>query len=328
MNYLNTLRALTVTILLQCSHACIAGCSSSLYNYSATIPATSISVPMNKTPGPIGNVISLPAGQSVTVSCSGGGNFYTMLRLGTPLTPSSYSADIYETNVPGIGVKFWDDFSGTVIIGNDLSNWYFQGASSWHGGNWLTNVKMQFYIIGPVTPGTVNLAGLSVESWLNNSLTTSGGANYNRLNIQGLVPVTVAACETPDITVKLNSHASSEFPTVGSTSSEVPFNFEMKNCDAGINTINYTFTPGPGINIEGTGTSQALSLSSDSTASGLGIQMLYKNGDLVPLKTKTKFTGYSGAGDYTIPMKARYIRTGNIQGGTANSSVEFTMTYE
>lgn len=73
-----------------------------------------------------------------------------------------------------------------------------------------------------------------------------------------------------------------------------------------------------------------LSLRTGSTASGVGVQVLNANDTQVTFNNPITYTGYSASlgGDYVIPMKARYIRTGDVAPGTANSAVEFTMAYE
>lgn len=305
-----------------------AGCnvSGGTYSYSATLPTQTFNIPKNKATGPIGSVMPIGAGVSRTISCSGGAT-YTHLKFGTALTPSSFSG-IYKTNVEGIGIKVWDDFLGTVIVDNDIKRWYqVSGGSSYSGGAWLTNIKAQYYIIGPVSAGTVT-PNIIVEAWANTATTTSGGARYNMLTMTGSAVIQAAACETPDISVDMKKHASADFPSVGSTSAATPFNFTINNCDAGMTSVSYTFKPAAGVTLNGSGAGQYISLKSGSTASGVGVQVQYENGTNVPFNTKTKFTGYSGAGNYTIPMRARYIRTGIVKGGTANSAVEFEMAYE
>lgn len=99
--------------------------------------------------------------------------------------------------------------------------------------------------------------------------------------------------------------------------------------------VKFTFKPAAGITLVNSGTAaQHLSLKSGSTASGVGVQVLYQDGTLIPFNTASDITLSSGynattGGSFTVPMKARYIQTAStVAGGTANSAVEFTMTYE
>ena len=307
-----------------------AGCSGGpTYSYTVTSPKQTLKMPRDITPrGPIGSVMSIAAGSGVDVSCSGGAT-YTYLKFGTPLELSDIP-DVYKTNVPGIGIKVWDDFGGTVVVGNDLKRWYNPG-NNFSGDAFLTNIKMQYYVIGPVETGTVSLP-IIVEAWINNSTaSTSGGARYNVLNWNGSADITGYACETPDIQVNIGTHDRGIF-IQNATSPTKSFDFKINNCPSGIAKVSYLFKPAPGVNIVGTGNNQYLTLDSSSTAKGLGIQVLYENGNNVPFNTKTPLTGYNTAGgSFTIPMKARYIRTrdvGDVEVGTASTTVEFEMWYE
>ncbi|MGK9176076.1 type 1 fimbrial protein [Yokenella regensburgei] len=224
--------------------------------------------------------------------------------------------------------------SGTPIVTlTDIPQyWYSWPASATSAENRIAGINVQFYIIGPVSSGTVTLPSPMVAAWANTGTGDTGAVRYSELRINsGNVVVKAAACKTPDIQVDLQKHASTEFTAVGTTSPATPFNFEIKNCDPNINSVNYTFKPGPGVTLVSAGNNdQHITLDSTSSASGVGIQVLDAYDTPVPFNTKITYGGYNKTtgGSYTIPMKARYIRTGAISAGTANSAVEFTMTYE
>lgn len=319
--------------LLAAEHSAWAGCSSSTTIVNKTFSSTgaaSFSVARDVAPGtPIGPRYGSYAGTGTQVTCTNG-TAYTLLKFASTMTPTSF-ADVYETNVPGIGVKVWSDFQNTVYVGNNAKMWYSPGGSStsgYSGNAWITNIYFQFYVIGPVTPGQVALPLPTVQAWLNTSTTsTAGGANYNALSMTDKVTATVKACTTPSFTVNLGKHKATEFAGVGSVSSSTPFNFQLNSCLAGMDSVSYTFQPVTSL----IGTpAQHITLDGSSTASGVGIQMLYDNDTPVPFNTRTRFTGYTGAaGSFSIPMRARYIKVAErVQPGTANSSVVFTMTYQ
>ena len=308
-----------------------AGCSSTTGSYTVTSPKQTFTVARNKTLGPVGTVMSIGPGPQVPLTCSVG-TTNTYLKFGALLEPSA-TPGVYKTNVPGIGIKVWDDFSGNVVVSNDLQKWYnVTTGSSYSGLAFLTNIKMQYYVIGPVETGTVLFpSNITVEAWANSTASTVGGVRYNILNWNGSAAVTAAACETPDIDVNLGTIDRGIF-IKSATSPTKSFNFKINNCSTGITTVSYLFKPAPGVSIVGTGNNQYLTLDSSSTAKGLGIQVLYDNGNNVPFNTKTALTGYNTAGgSYTIAMKARYIRTrnvGDVEVGTASSTAEFEMWYE
>lgn len=311
--------------------------------HSFKLPSTAITVSHNQTPGPIGSVISTSAGSAASVTCTGGG--IQMLKFETPMVQSEYNAEVYKTDIPGIGVKVWNDWANdgwpgaqNITLSNMLQYWY-----DWHGGksnsNFITNVKLQFYVIGPVTAGTVSLKTPTVGAYSNTSVSETGAVRYAVLNITGSFEIKIRACKTPDIKVDLGKHSRSDFANLNATSAATPFTFAINDCDPKMNSVHYTFKPAPGITVGGTGANQHITLDSSSTARGFGIQVLYDSGagnTLVPLNTKTKFTGYSTSAtttrSYTIPMKARFIRTASnaadVSGGSASSAIEFTMSYE
>jgi len=255
-----------------------------------------------------------------------------MFKFSTMRTPVDGLPNVYETNVPGIGIIVWADFQIAMNVGNTLTPWWKIAAGGNHG-LYISNVKMQFYVTGPVSSGTVTFSGPFVESWGNSPLPIATGAlKYAEMEVNGSVSIQSSTCETPNISVDLDKHLSSEFSGINSKSTAKAFNFEIKKCDPGMNSVNYTFKPAAGVTLKQAGTSnQYITLDGSSTATGVGIQVLYENDTLVPFNSKIKYTGYNKTtgGSYTIPMKARYIQTAStITGGTANSAVEFTMSYE
>lgn len=281
--------------------------------------------------------VGTPIGSEITVAnvelygyttCTGGA-VYTLLRL-NPNWSASTITNVYNTSIPGIGVKVSEDFAIPVLtLRPALQKWY-QALDNFVGGAKLFGIKVQFYVTGTVVSGEYP-AETIVEAWMNNVISTTGGANYVTLKLPAIT-VKALTCETPNVSVNLYKHLSSEFSGINSKSAAKAFSFEIKNCSSGMNSVNYTFAPAAGITLKQAGTSnQYITLDSSSTATGVGIQVLYENDTLVPFNSKIKYTGYNNTtgGSYTIPMKARYIQTAStISGGTANSAVEFTMSYE
>lgn len=310
-------------------------------NVSVTL-STSLSIARNAPIGPIGNELLITNGSSSTkIDCDWGpdNKTYFMDQLISPGSTTSTSS-VYQTNVPGIGIKVRvsDILGGSILytVENTLTSLgYIDKAASTVTTNiatvQLNKVYVQFYITGPVTPGDITFNSPMLKAVVGpNYMSDDGALTYSNLTITNSIPVTVLACETPDITVDLKKHDSSDFPRIGSTSAATSFNFTIKNCPTNLNSVNYTFKPASGITLKGSGDDQYLTLDGDSTASGVGIQMLYGDGSSIPFNSKTEYTDYvaSTGGDYTIPMKARYVRTGTISPGTANSAVEFEMSYE
>lgn len=329
------------TCLLAQADECRFADGYTVQNVSATL-STSLSIPRDAPIGPIGNELLITNGSpSTKINCDWGpdNKTYYMDQLISPGSTTSTSS-VYQTNVPGIGIKVRaSSVFGTstlYTVKSTLTSFgYVDKAESTSTTDNITaqlyKVYVQFYVTGPVTPGDIVFNSPMLRAAVGpNDMSENGILTYSNLIITNSIPVTVLACETPDITVDLKKHDSSDFPRIGATSAATSFNFAIKNCPANLNSVNYTFKPASGITLKGSGDDQYLTLDGDSTASGVGIQMLYGDGSSIPFNSKTEYTGYvaSTGGDYTIPMKARYVRTGTISPGTANSAVEFEMSYE
>ena len=174
---------------------------------------------------PIGSEITVPASSSGSITCSGG-TTYALLRLNPDWSASSI-ANVYNTSIPGIGVMVWDDFLTPVFtpLTNNVQKWYSPGID-YNGYANLTNIKVQFYVTGTVVSGEYP-AETIVEAWMNNVISTAGGANYVTLKLPAIT-VKALTCETPNISVNLDKHLSSEFSGINSKSAAKAFNFEIK----------------------------------------------------------------------------------------------------
>ncbi|AKL11851.1 TPA: type 1 fimbrial protein [Kluyvera intermedia] len=249
------------------------------------------------------------------------------------MTESPYPG-IYNTNISGIGIMVWTEvYPPNIVVKNNLGSYHHGFGDGFFEAAQHFLIKAQLYVTGPIGDEADALdLNFTIEGWNNTTRnSTEGGVEWSRLTITGHVPVTVKSCETPDILVDLKKHSKPDFTTVGSTSAATPFNFEIKKCSKDMAAVKYTFKPAAGINLVNPGASnQHVTLRTGSTASGVGVQVLYANDTLVPFNTAVKYTGYNASlgGDYVIPMKARFIRTGEVTPGTAESAVEFTMAYE
>lgn len=332
------LKTAVVLMLLMYVHVTHAGCT--VYRYgsrTANFGSKSFVVAKNQTPGTI-------IGESITLSGTGpNSSLYTSIncqnrsfffyqRYSSFMQEAKDYPGIYKTNVDGIGFKL--KTSNSIFVGNNMNKW-----NQWYNAHGCINCDLnatsstyilEFYVIGPVKTGTVVLNGRYVTGY-GDDRDSGSGQTLGYFSIIGSAEFKSASCTTPNITVNLNNHAASDFASVGATSAPVPFNFEINNCDPGLTSVSYTFQPASGVTLQGSGNNQYLTLDSSSTASGVGVQVLYEDGvTAVPFNEKTTFSGYVKAtgGSYTIPMKARYVRTGTISPGSANSAAEFVMAYE
>lgn len=143
----------------------------------------------------------------------------------------------------------------------------------------------------------------------------------------------VAACTvtTPAIAVTMPKTYTYRLPKVGSTDGETSLATGL-NCDPGVKvytTLTDVSTP--------LNTTTTLSLSPDSTAQGIGYQILY-NATPVNFGVDSSVPGNPGqfvlmpvpttGGVLSVPLTARYIRTGKIGSGSVNGKATFTMSYQ
>lgn len=331
------LNAMMTLLLIFLSRTAWSSCSVYQYGYlTASFATKTFTVPKNKSA--VTPIAIIPLSGSTTpgktsyayIACSGR-NIYRYQRLVGGAGSSEYTG-IYKTNLDGIGMKLIAP--GGYVAGTTPNKWDYWYNSSPPCATCVLGATpysytLELYAIGPVTTGNVVFNGTYITGYGNDS--DSLGSTMGYFNISGTVKFIAASCTTPNITVNLGKHTAADFSIVGSGSAPVPFNFEINDCDPGLNSVSYTFKPASGVTLQGSGNNQYLTLDGSSTASGVGVQMLYEDGiTAVPFNSKTAFLGYNTTtgGSYTIPMKARYVRTGAISAGTANSAAEFVMAYE
>lgn len=332
------LKVIVILSLAIVSRTALAGCSVTKYppSFIAKVSA-SFTVAQNQKPGTtIGSAISLttsPAYGLGRVDCASSAYYLYFYQISSTMVPSGVvaidnNAMIYKTNIDGIGIQIKSNAG--IVVGPSATLWQSPYCYNCHDLSALPAYKLQFYVTGPVQTGDVSLNSL-INGLINDRNTSSGATYYGYLSITGTVKFKAGSCKTPDISVNLGKHSADSFTSVGSTSAPVPFNFQINECDPGLATVSYTFKPASGVTLEGAAGSEYLTLKGSQKAGGIGVQMFYDDGVTpVPFNSKTAFSGYetTTGGSYVIPMQARYVRTGKVSAGPANSAVEFVMAYE
>lgn len=275
---------------------------------------------------PIGTVLYdtngwIGGGKALSVSCSGKPVWFSDgFRGGMVKTALEH---VYETGVPGIGVKVsWSNNGrnppATMNGGRymqdppaemTISNTTYVPAQQW----WIQLIK-----IGPIESGTFQIkpARVFYHNLLTNELTfTPSQLVFNK---QG------CRLQNPSITVKLPVSNLHHFKGVGSSAWERAFDVSLE-CDPDIRisyqidgqqVVDSVLRNGPGANM----------------ATGIGVQLL-KGGDAgTPLvlgaKTHHMNMGSSG-GVSQIPLIARYYQTDpDIVPGAVMATATLTLFYE
>ncbi|WP_213296949.1 fimbrial protein [Paraburkholderia sacchari] len=144
-------------------------------------------------------------------------------------------------------------------------------------------------------------------------------------------------CTTPDVNVPMGTFKTADFPAIGSLSpgQAAPVNIQLLNCPGGaavsgtqagqIHSIQYRIDP-----TAGTLATNVAALTGTPSATGVGIQLFTASGGVFPLSTLQTLSGYNSAtgGNYTIPLTARYYRTGPVTAGPADTAMTLTISYQ
>lgn len=314
--------AITTVLAVASQPARAGGCT-----YASPFTQQTITVPLSGTilvprDAPVNTIlyqVNGPNFGTVTMArCSSSGTQYADL-LTQPY--ANLGGNVFATSVPGVGVKILT-WGGSNY---PLSAAYVGSAPISFNSTNGPAIRYVFVKTGPITPGSISATDVPTARFsLDRSLTLLTTV------ISGSVNFVVGSCTTPDVSVPLGSHLTSELTGPNTVTAAANFNITLAGCPAGMNSIQYQVDPAPGITVVNAANS-VVSLDSGSQAQGIGVQLLNGTGGVFPLSTRNTFTGYNSStgGSYAIPMKARYYQTGATVGpGTANTSMTLTMTYQ
>ncbi|HCB1501502.1 TPA: type 1 fimbrial protein [Klebsiella michiganensis] len=231
------------------------------------------------------------------------------------LTLSPQGNGVYNTNVPGVGIRMTSP-SGKVLPYDAPIN----------ANNYVVingdGIKAELIKTGDISGGTLDTGVLARASVANQFYITN-------VTLNGTNTVTSMACSvtTNDVDVPLGQHKKSEFSGPGSATGWKAFNIGL-DCDksARINVqIDATQDPS---NIAGV--MKLDSASGDMAATGLGVQLYFVPDDSAVQFGQSRFYYTSpNGGSETVQLKARYYQTTSaITAGTANATATFTLTYK
>ncbi|WP_413506562.1 fimbrial protein [Serratia proteamaculans] len=265
-------------------------------------------------------------------SCSRGGSSIGRIMQGSPTN----FTNVWSTNIPGIGIRLYREagsvsnfyphdirFSGNTNV--TLNGGYFKidivkTAAQTGTGQLTTGLYTNYYMDGsgpglPLLQSIVDANSLTIVTSTCN--VDSGSKNK---------------------VVNLDSVTAASFGGVGSTQGEKAFDINI-NCVGGVGENLLPGTAGQGIvNVRFDYTQDPSnapgvikSETGVNTASGVAVQLLagnttqpIKNGDAV----NAGRTIPNQANTLTLPLKARYYRTGStIKGGNIKSTAVFTIEY-
>lgn len=288
---------------------------------SITFTLPSVTAPRDKV---VGSILSARSDSSTNVIASGDTCPFVQQTevFGVPVPGMS---NTYQTNVPGVGVKFG------VTQGWNGGYVYAPSTTNAAPGQILSvrhYRKAEFVVTGQLSQGTVIDPPYMVVTYSGSCFPT---VSY-RVDISGgqttFTPHTCTVLSS-HVNVVLPDVASSDLKVVSSTKGDTPFTIDLE-CTAGSN-VYVTLTDKNDLSNR-TG---VLSLDPSSTASGVGIEISMREQkirfgpDSAVAKTENQvFVGASDPSLGSIPFTARYISKGNIKAGTVRATAMFTMSYQ
>ncbi|WP_323120878.1 fimbrial protein [Burkholderia alba] len=232
--------------------------------------------------------------------------------------------DTYQTNVPGIGVRFFTTagWNGSWEQAPGSSTYY--PPSSYAATAWYTSAAL--VVTGQVGSGrltslpsmTIALSGSCFPTVTRTQTIAAGSV---------IVPTTCTVT-TPSIAVTLPNVKAGDFSGVGSTKGDTGLRIGL-SCRAGAD-VNVTLTDAtdPG------NTSNLLTLASGSTARGVKLRVLY-NGSPVAYGPDSAVAGNlnqwrvgPSSSVTSVPLTAQYIATDTVLPGIVKGIATFTMSYQ
>ncbi|WP_058910087.1 fimbrial protein [Entomohabitans teleogrylli] len=269
-----------------------------------------------------------------------------------------YSGKIYNTGIAGVGL--------VVSQGSNIfpySTTYSGFSEYTHQFSHSVNLEYAFIKTGPVSPGSVSSSQLPTFSVTFSATDNSGTTNIKWLDINftGFLAVNAPTCNATeaDKVVNLGQWPASRFAAVGNGSDWVDSSLTMI-CDAAFygsggeygqtlayDSINLIENGAPQVTanrgnhwgirfssltgeIDASRGIIALDSSMGDNASGIGIQLSSTADDSGIADLNTGWAGAIdlGSNNFRVPVFARYIRTGNVTGGSANGKVIYTISYQ
>ncbi len=267
-------------------------------------------------PGTVLQDVSVPTDSIAFAQCGAPGqsnrSVYGGARVGSSVTPNTFA-----TNIPGIGLAFYDkQGSGSPRFWGDGNGGVHAGYWGWDG----SRLGVKLIVTGPIGVGDVPAGSVFAQLKLDGLVTTT-------LKTTGF-KITTPACSVPSINVDMGALTVNRFSGIGSTAGDTPFDLRLNTCPQGGTGIYYRFDPTTQV-VPGTGDSVA-TLNGTSGATGIGLQLLDGTGNPLSFGKTTKMAGYAGAaGNYSVPFRARYYQTAaSVSPGIANASITVTMSYQ
>ncbi|QIR21622.1 fimbrial protein [Enterobacter sp. SES19] len=264
--------------------------------------------------------------KEVAIDCTG----EAQIRRGyLSLTESDAREDVmpgvYQTNVPGIGIR-------AASSNEQLPNYndedlvrpmhYIGSTHGYSHGVSTFRATAQLVITGDIQEGYLDTSRLTSMDILGNVVI--GEMRFSPASVR----ITTNTCNLVDrnIYVPLKTVNVQDFDgQYSEILTDSSFKIEITDCSAGTK-IDYQFTSAGSTGVKN---GNILGIAAgDSAAAGVGIQILDKNNTVLQFdQNYTAITSTQDKIPVEIPLKARYIKTGEVKAGKVDSVATFEVFY-
>ncbi|WP_432652183.1 fimbrial protein [Providencia rettgeri] len=220
-------------------------------------------------------------------------------------------------SIPAAGINSAFNWKRSLPYNKAYLAWASPGGISW-----AVRLRKDGRVIQSGDLKSGNLA----ELYQTNSLPSYSRWSFSTLRVPVNFKIVVLSCTLKNTvpTINLGDWYDTQFPTVGSTSSEVDIPITL-NCLAGTN-IKATVVGTSGVINASQG---HIGLSGTDKATGIAIQLVDANKNPIPLGSKQTIKSNVAAGEHIFGWKARYIKTADkVTPGSANGTVTINVLYE
>jgi len=289
------------------------------------------------TSGTVNSVEGLPIGSQIAgvwdgyikVNVSGNCRKNNVYIISKPQEVNEYltsygDVKIYKTGIPGLGYSL-NSYRGRYAY----TEYGFGEVYCVAGGNVCTSGELGAYeglkfwkVAEDIKPGSYSGIRLS-----HHYLWCEGGGTYDLYTstYTGTLTIKNSSCrpESANTIVNLGQWSSRFFSGIGSKTSNVDINLNVY-CPSSVNNIFSKINAVTDDTQPGT-----IKITEEpSSATGVGIQMVDRDGNPLILNKQFTVVNQAKAGVYKLGWKARYIQTSNkVTSGVANSIVTVEFSY-
>nr|WP_249435199.1 fimbrial protein [Enterobacter chengduensis] len=234
---------------------------------------------------------------------------------------------VYQTNVPGIGFRAaasTEQFP-SYTTENLITPFHNVGMiDNWTEDTMTFRAIAQLVVTGTVEEGYLDTSRLVSRTTMGDVVV--GEMNFAPASVHIVTKTNTCNLVDKNIYVPLKTINVSDINgKLSDILTDGSFKIELTDCTAGTQ-VDYQFTSSGSTGVTN---DNILNIASgDQAASGVGLQILDKNNTV--LNFDQNYTAISSASDKVpveIPLKARYIKTGQVKAGKVNSVATFEVYY-